>query len=252
MKSLLIINSAQRDKGTSTDFTWSINYFGINNIASFAFNKITIPYSYYNLKTQTFTISQNGGPAVNITLPAGNYTAQTLAGKLSSLINASLFAATLTINYLSDQNKFEFLMSSGTLEFNFLISQNVLGSYANYNLSYQLGFSQYNNLVNPPSFNGIISTYTVNLNASSNLYLSSSTLNIYEISIFNRERASIIQTIPINTNIFGFIIFEPNEKINFKLDDKMLGKFNFTLLDDYNNVIDLEGQNIIIEIELYK
>lgn len=253
MKSLLIINSEQRDSGTAGSFKWSVNYYNVNSINNFRINKITIPYSYYNLKTQTFTISQNSGPLISIVFPAGNYTAQTLAGKLSSLINASLFASTLTINYLTDQNKFEFLLSSGVLTIDFLISQNVLGNYANYNLSYQLGFSQYNNLSNPPAnFNGIIAPYTANLNATSNLYISCPTLNIYDISIFNRQRASIVQTIPVNTNIYGFIIWENSQSTIFPLYNTSLGQFEISLLDDYNNIIDLEGQNWIIEIELYK
>lgn len=249
-KTLLIIDSAQRVRGTSTDFLYSINYYNLSDVNAFRVNKITVPYSFYNLKAQTFTISQ-GGPTININFPAGSYSANTLAQKLSSLINASLFGATITINFLADQNKFEFIMDFGTITINFLYDNSVLGNFANYNLSYQLGISPPTALANPPNFANYTSPLVASLSATSNLYLASPNLNLYEVSIFNKVRANIIQSIPVNVNSYNFIIWENSQETIFKLNDKSIGDLNFQLLDDYNNVVDLNGLNMIIELQLY-
>jgi hypothetical protein len=101
---LLIVNSKDRLSGSSTDFNYQLKYYGKEEVQSYRIGKITIPYSFYNLKQQFFRFYYNGSPT-NVDLPAGNYTAQSLANYLQNEISNDIPAA-VTVTFSSITNKF--------------------------------------------------------------------------------------------------------------------------------------------------
>lgn len=248
LKTLLIINSEQRDTGTGSNFNYSLDYYALTNVQSFRINKIICPYSWYNIRTQEFTVSQ-GGPPITIIFPGGSYTANSLITTLQNLINPVLVGAILTITYSNITNKFTFDISVGSLTFNFLFDN--IGKTFNYNLAYQIGFSQYSEQLNPPTFfNTYTALYSADLSATYNLYISCPNLNFYIASIYNRIKSNVIQSVPVIVNSYNFIVWENQLETVFELDNTTINTLSFQLLDDFNNVIDLEGLNIILEIEL--
>lgn len=245
-ETLVIINSKDRVSGTSSSFNYQPESFTLGNIKMFRVNKITIPYSFYNLKQQTFTVSVNSGPPVTITLPAGSYSAQSLANTLNAIINP-LISQPVNITYDQNTDKFTFTMTSpNTIALNFNAS-GLTSDQFGYSLQKTLGFSS------PVPTSGIIVTsdLVANLNASSNLYIQSLTLCTAIPSYFIKKRSQVIQSIPIYVNSFNYIIWENRQQTYFKYDDRSIMNIDITILDDYGNIIDLNGQDIVIEFQMF-
>ena len=250
-ETLIIINSGQADYGTSADFTYSFKDYGLTGVKQFRVNKITVPYSFYNQRQQNFIIQYNGAGPVNLLFPAGSYTATGLATKLAGIINATI-ANPITITYDSVLNKFKFTMTGAdTLILNFIPGPG--GSLANYNIGVQMGLILASSVAAVGPFNALTAPYCANLNATSNIYISSAILNMYNVSYFDRIKANIIQSVPVNVNSFNFIIWENSQQTMFDLmtDNTNISYIDIKILDDYGNVLDLNGLNVIIEIQFY-
>lgn len=221
---LLIINSLNRTSGTPGDFEYTLNRSKFD-IQSFRVNKITIPYSFYNVVLQTYKIDNN-----TFTMPAGSYTIYTLISTILSSVQ-TLYPS-FNITYDSNTNKVTITN----------------------NLAFTAEFTQLNRIL---GFNNIASTLiatsvnTVNLNLTTNLYVNSRTLGLYINSFFLNKQANIIQSVPVNTNSFGYIIFNNQLETMFKVDSRNLQTIDIQILDDYGNVVDFNGQDVIIELELF-
>lgn len=237
---LLIVNSKDRISGTSTDFNYQIKYYGREEVQSYRIGKITIPYSFYNLKRQFFIFKYNG-INFDIELPAGNYSAQSLATFLQTTLSAET-SASILVSYSTTTNKFSVsALSPNTIQFEFEDPVEY-----NYSLQKALGF---------PNLTTIVSLYVspncANLNASDNLYIFSQSLSFYTPSIFQSQRANVIQLVPILVNPFNFIFYENQQQINFPTDFQTISTFDVKLIDDYGNTVDLNGLDWTFEIQLF-
>ncbi len=240
---LLIIDGKDRVYGSSENFIYNLQNYATPKIQKFRINKITIPYSFYGIRSQEFSINVNNAPAQYIQFVGGNYTANELAIYLQGLINA-VSAQPIVITYNQATNKFKFDMTPPhviDLTFPFLP--------LNYNLGVSLGLMTTN--TNTGNFTSLTSPKQANLSATSNLYLSSSALRVYNTSYFNQKAFSIIQTIPVNTAPFNYIIYQNSIEVVFKGGGFQASSLDFQIYDDDGNIIDLNGEDIIIEIELF-
>ena len=80
--------------------------------------------------------------------------------------------------------------------------------------------------------------------------MSESNLLEYQ-SIFNKKKSNVIQSVPINTNSFGYIIYNNQLETVFKCDSQTFSNLDIQLVDDNDIPIDMNNEDIIIELELY-
>lgn len=231
-QSLIIIDSKDRVNGVPENFNFQPKFYGPEGVRSYRVNKVNIPYSFYNLKTQTFSI--NG---TQLTLPAGSYSAQSLATKLTSLITPHVV---ISISYLTDTNKYLF-SAAVPIQFDFTTATVAI----NYSLQRALGFPN----VLSPSGLSIESVNCVNLNASTNIYISSQALSLNVPSIFNAMRSYVIQSVPIQVNSFNYIVWQNNLETVYSLQKDNLDNIDLVLYDDYGAQIDLNGLDWTIELQ---
>ncbi len=222
---LVIINSKDRISGTATDFRYELSKNKIG-VKSFRINKISLPYSWYNQVQQIFTIN-----LINYVLPAGSYTVYSLINKIHSLVQGDF--PSFTITYDSDTNKV-------TIANNILTTIDFQGR-----LGQQLGFTTEIG----PAFEST-SENTVNLSLTSNIYIYSQTLSTYMTSYFQKKQDNIIQNIPVSVNSFNYVVWQNQMETMFALDSQNLFNFDIKVIDDFGEVINLNGQNIIIEIQI--
>lgn len=237
---LLIVNSKDRISGTSTNFNYQIKYYGKEEVDTFRIGKITIPYSFYNLQQQFFIFKYNG-TNFDIELPAGNYSAQSLATFLQTTLSAETSAA-ISVTYSVTTNKFIVsVVNPNNFQFEF---EDPIPY--NYSLQKALGFPNLTTVTD-----NYISPNCANLNASDNLYIYSQALSFYTPSIFQTQRDQIIQLVPILVNPFNFIFYENQQQVNFQTDFQTISTFDIKLVDDYGQVVDLNGLDWTFEIQLF-
>lgn len=222
---LVIVNSKDRISGTPSNFRYELTKNKLN-VKSFRINKVTVPFSWYNQPRQTFTVN-----TILFTLPEGSYSIYSLISALHSEVEGTFPNFTMTYN--ADTNK---------VSINDTIALTIV---FNGRLGQQLGFE---NSIGPSV--SLISTNTVNLALTSNIYIYSQSLSTYMTSFFQRRQDNIIQNIPVAVNTFNYVVWQNQLETTFALDSQNLFNFDIKLLDDYGSVIELNGQNIIIEIQI--
>lgn len=229
---LLIVNSKDRDFGHSGNFTYNLLRSKFD-CQAFRINKVTIPYSFYNLKEQTFLID-----STLMFLRAGSYTIYTLITALLSEIQPSF----PTFNIFFDTIINKVTLSNDN---NFTISFNL--TQGSGTLAQALGFTSASI---GPSLN-ITSEVTCNLNLSTNLYISSQVLCLSINSFFNKRQSNVIQMVPINVSSFGYIIWQNNLETVFPIDSRTIQNLDFQIYDDFNEIVLFNGQHVIFELQLF-
>ena len=89
----------------------------LENIAAIKILEVQIPFSWYvfNSVNQTFLLTEPGFPAVTVTIPIGNYTADQLTGLLGTALTAvSPSSHTYTVTYNPNLQKFSFYNNHST------------------------------------------------------------------------------------------------------------------------------------------
>jgi hypothetical protein len=229
---LLLVNSKDRDFGHSGNFTYNMSRSKFD-CQAFRINKVTIPYSFYNIKAQSFLINNTV-----IFVDAGSFTIYTLITSLLSDIQGIYpdfnitFDAAINKVTLSNLNAF-------TLTFNNVGSS---GSIAQ-----ALGFTS--DTIGPSQ--NITSEVTCNLNLSTNLYISSQSLCVSLNSFFNKRQSNVIQMVPINVSSFGYIIWQNNLETIFPIDSRTIQNLDFQIFDDNGEIVFFNGQSVIFEIQLF-
>lgn len=235
---ILIVNSKDRVSGNHTNFNYQIKYYSVNEVDSFRIGKVTIPYSFYNIKDQTIIIDYNNVFS-NVAITGGNYTANSLATYLQTQFSLAT-GGTFTVTYSQISNKYTVSVTLGNL---FGIQ---FAAPDNYSLQRALGFDDitlYGNSYTGPR--------CANLNCTDNLYIYSQALSFYTPSIFQTVRDHVIQTVPILNNPFNFIFYENQQEVRYPTDYQTIGNFDIKLIDDFGTQIDLNGLNWTFEIQLF-
>ncbi len=228
---LLIVNGKDRVRGNSSSFTYQFQT-PVEQIAAYRVNKVSIPFSYYNIRAQQLDIN---GDLFNI--PAGNYSPQTFKSWWDSNVIPSL-AVPINILYNTVQNTYTF-SSAAVFTFDFTIAD-VPHAYS---LSKVFGLQNFGPVLTKES--GVL-----NFSATSNLYLQSTQLTNHP-SFFNTKRSAIFQSVPVEVNPFNWIVQENQLETVYPYGTDMTS-FDITVLDAENNVVDLNGLDIIIEFQCYR
>lgn len=168
---------------------------------------------------------------VTYTIPEGNYNALTLNTALSTLLTS------FTITYDSTSNKFTFTKAS---DFTFDESSTCLK---------MLGFPE--NTTQSSSNKKLTSPFVVNLAGTSLIYIDCPNITTRNVSAKNNGGfTSIIKSIVVDVPYGSILTYVNNTNSAINLGEKYISYFHIKLLDDDYNLLDLNGQNFTMTLEL--
>lgn len=245
---ILIIDGKDKSSGAPSNFRYNLNKLPMQKIYKFRVNKVIIPYTWYAVEDQTFSINYNGTNYA-VPMPAGNYSGPSLAIAFQNAVNAAVPAPGISVVYNFNTNKMDFSALPGnTYWFDF----SAYAQRANYNVGVAVGMvlpSDVSVVLGPQSV--FSSTYQVYLIASECLYLKSQNLRVLNTSYFQTIPDDVIQTIPVNVNSFNVITWENKLATDFYMSETNIPQLDFQLVDRYNNLINLNSYEITIELQVY-
>jgi hypothetical protein len=240
-KHIVYINSENRVSGTDSNFTYNLNVTSTEYDHICAL-QISVPKSYYLVQSpfNTFTLNEDGD-TVEITLDPGNYTRQSLKTILTNVLNQEspngwTYAVTYPTSSEAETGKLIFTVTGNTgLQPQFIFTTN---------LYKVLGFDD--NSTNVFVGDELESTNVINLQRESTLFIHS--------NIVANPTDNILQEIYSNdTSEFSPISYQC---LNVEASSKPLSNIpssaNFYLTDEAGTPINLNGQNMLITLMLYK
>jgi hypothetical protein len=187
-----------------------------------------IPLSFYNISTalqnNVFSYTKSpGAVAVNLTIPSGNYTVDTLMSTLNGLQND------FTISYSDVFNKFLITIKSPVTAVNFVYSasdytQQLFGIIA----SRQITSSSY--------FDGVCNL------ASVHSVLIRSSLNSGNSASTSQSNNDIICKVPLSVNYGGILIYNNNDFTRKNIiKSGSIRQFYLKLTEQNNKILDLNS-----------
>ena len=264
----LYINSKDRinySNTSSTDFKINIQPFGLMGVKSFVIKSATIPFSNYvssytndntlHPGSQYFTLIEGVGlNSVTILIPFGNYSYIDIVNFISIALNSSgnsLLYKPYTVTYDTNNNKYT-IKSSSNLGFSLLFSQQYQNQPFYKMISYVLGFPDVDvssSLVG--STTEITSTFVSNLSGGMNIYIKSDTLTYGNSNFFNNKLNSVICAIPVNVSPNSIIAYYDQQFLQQRCRSPIISTITIQLVDEYDNLIDLNGLDWSCEICFY-
>lgn len=234
-KSTIFINSGNRTSGIPGNFTINLSdqIPTPNNYDQIVLLSASIPKSYYTIgASNTFTLTE-GVQTTTITIPQGNYDAISLASAIATLLSTNTkIIATYTATFATLTGKITFVTSSATAtSFTF-----------NNALAYNLGF-----LPGTYSFTAktLVPPNVVNIQFTSTITITCNAV---------AGKTNILAQIVPQSGNFAMLTY--NELAPAYSSKPMVmsssSSLSFTLLDEYNNVIDLNGVDCQMTIAMYK
>jgi hypothetical protein len=239
----LYINSKNRmANGTHTDFKINLTPYGLTNIKKYCIKNATIPFSYYS------TSYANGNPngfqivdfqvgflGYTLKIPFGTYPYSDLALIIQDQLNANLLTSAFVVSYDSHTSKFT--ISNNTV-FSILWGSTQYAGTPYYKLlSTVLGF----NNVDLSGQTSYTSSFTANLSGGMNIYIKSNALSYSRSVFFENKPNTVILGIPNMSAYGGIITYFDQELIMQYNGTSQLNVIDFQLVDEYDNIIDLNG-----------
>ena len=243
----LYIDSSERISGSDSSFlSKPANLSAGNKYDAVVVSQVSIPKSWYNVPAtfNTFTLVENGVP-ITITIPAGNYNRLTLAAVLPPLLTAaSLNGKTYTMSYPDTANQAD----TGKYTFNYTPfggGDAISFDFDANSMFQQLGFPQSSGTVFDDTTGSLTSPNVINFQIISSIYITSDMC--VEEGVL-QEIHSVGAT-PSNAYIFY-------QQINYDITTKQLltntsNSWHFTLIDEYEREIDLNGVPWELSVILY-
>lgn len=244
------INSSKNNiqSGTSDNFTYNVVLPAdvLKKINSVSVSSVTIPKSFYqiNENNNTFIISENNVD-INITLIAGNYSLQQWFTALSSsLTTASLNGITYTVSFQYnnvDNGIMKITSSNAVLPISLKIG--------NSSICGVLGFDR--NSINNFSSGVLLSSYVINLNESDMVYLNSNCVNSYYNDATNQSSNTLCIIYTGSYVNYSYVSQYFDIITNMKKFYNKNGVFNFYLVDENNDPINLHGVDLSFTINFF-
>jgi len=241
---IFYIDSDNRISGNSSKFQININI--PKYCDHVALLQISIPKSFYSIdiNLNTFILKEDS-TETKITLNNGNYSANEFITELETQLNS----------YKTDTGTYSVSLSSQTSKITFTLSSPSTTSQAlifDSNISRYMGFNNpsTNNFVS----NTLISDNVINLERSKSIYLKSDIVKPHTINNTKNLSESILQEIFVNNSSdYSFIGYQnPYPLINAKPINQNKTLFTFLLCDTDDNIIDLNGVELVFSIICYK
>ena len=253
------INNSQKTSGSDTNFTIQFNNNIISNIDPHASifvypQKISIPYSFYNINStnRTFKVVDHTDTEHTITLDIGSPSSGTLATQIATKLNALLITkpGVTPVEFINFTCTF-----NSTNDFKFTISWNTVGAVKWFEFSPSaanklLGFSVLSSTAyNVETATSLTSNMAVDLTPYLTIYLHSN-LAKRSYTVINgiMSNSTVFCTVSTKNETFGSNITYENGSDDWRHKlDRNFSQATFKLCDKDGNVLDFQG---LIDIEL--
>jgi len=241
------INSIARTSGTPGNFTCEVQIPKSENYDRVTLLQANIPVSYYlvGVGYNTFQLVENNGVATTtttITLVPGNYTANSFITVIVPLLNTA--SPNGWIYSITIPNGFT---SSNTGKFTFTVSNNLTRqpSFVLNNMWEIFGFEQ--NSTNTFVGNTLTSTNVVK-------FVPEDSLMIHSDICDNGENSILQEVFGNNSVAFSNITYQCPDVLSYsrRLRTNQSNSYTFSLTDEHNRQVDLNGVNVIFTIVLFK
>ncbi len=220
----------------TTDCVFTIPNISINrrHRASISVINATIPYSFYNINSTNNTLNYEvNSVSYSLTITKSNYNVNTLITYLTSNLQPGF-----TISYSSATNKLTF--THDTLDFSFLSTSTC------YEL---IGFED--NVTYNSSSQVLTSVIGINFFTIRNIQISSSNFILNNINTAVPNKASIITSIPIDSQMGSIINYKNINNITSVIHEiTNLTNLHIQLLDQDGDLLDLLGLHWSINLLL--
>ena len=231
------INSENRLSGTPSNFSYAVEIPDGPKMDTCCVLAMTIPRSYYLVRQgqNSCTLVTDGLSQV-FQVPIGNYTALNFITTLTGILN-SLTVGTFVMTLSTITGKYSYTYSGSAVSISFVFA-------APTTLGRQMGFND----VSQTYFvaNSLISSNVLDFVSTSTLFLHSDMVD---------DSSSVLQEIYAdNTTPFSNIVYNCQFPAMYskKMQSVASGVFNFSLTDENNNPIDINGHDIAVTLLLYK
>lgn len=242
----LIVNSRLRHSGTATQFNYRLST-GTDRIRKITTINSRIPYSFWAFTATNNVLILNDGANV-VTIEPASY-------NLANFQVALIYALNNAVPTINSGFSVSYSTSTGLLTItNATTAFKINALDENSTLAFHLGFQQ-----DSASAQSHTGDSTMNIAGPQFLYVTSTKLCKYLVSqktlYANSSLTNAIAVIGVNTAFGGYItdvsplsvvINDKNGGAVFKADEDI----DFTLYDDRGNVVDLNGQDWIMTLQL--
>lgn len=192
-------------------------------------NNCQIPVSFYVINEYNNLLYYSiGGSILTLTFPFGNYNATTFISTFKSL----MLGWDCTLNKLT-----------GLLTFSY-VSDFTLYTSSLYKLLGFIGESS------TSSSNSITTTHLCDFSGVRRLSIRSNILRLLNRDSSTGNYTNDIQVIPVNQPAYGIIKFENISGFKNLLQNQTLDQIDISIYDDDNNLVDLNGVNWNITLQL--
>ena len=240
----------------------------LNQRALVSLESATIPYSFYNVRTDVndtliFLITDIAGDVdtgiTTITLLNGNYTAYSLADAIQTQINLksnvdSNLKYTFQMDYDSDKNKFIFSITTNEMVGanngnNLRVDLFFEDSIKSCNV--EMGFRPLNHVFYSNSAEVIrTSQNVIDINGSIHgVYIRSNLVSKGTLDSQNGTLSNILARLPINVQSGGIIFGESNNHRSV-VDLRYINTITIRLTDERNRILDLNGLHFQLAIQI--
>ena len=231
------INSENRVSGTASDFQYALDIPEGEKIDTCCVLALTIPKSFYLIRAgvNTVTLLANGTSFI-ITMPPGNYTANNFITVFTNLLNAlAIGTFQMSVSSITGKYTYNYTGNATGIAFQF-IKPSLLGR--------QMGFDEV-------SFNHFADNTLVSANVLD--FVGTNTLFLHSDMV--EDSSSVLQELySPNTVPFGAMVYNCQFPAMYskKMQSKASSLFTFSLTDEHNLPVDLNGLDICITLLLYR
>ncbi len=251
-----IVDSRNRSTGVTNEFTYIINVKTDHKFDNFCVVQANIPKSYYLIdssRKDTTFILKEGSSQVVVTVPNGNYNVFSFQPVLTAALNAaSPNGYTYSISYPNGQvaaqtNKYTYSVSGNSgVQPSFIFGPDIISR----SITNLMGFLP-DDLTYNFSGNMLISNVTVRFQHTFYLQIKSSAAR--QPNSLDTD-TSVLATIPVGDVVDGgmivFNLIELNDA-SVELTNPSSNVFDFSLYDDNDELINLQGQDWSMRVMLY-
>ena len=245
----VIINSKFRNASSksSSDFTYALGES--LEVSDIAVKSVSMVNAEYNvLQGKNTLVVNNGVVDFVFTVPVGQYDINQLMAEIAAQITLE-YGGTNTLT-LGATSKKVYFSTTTPLQYGTDINSSPIG----YMLG--LGDTQFEYYPRDIPSSGFLAPYLPNLQGSNNYHISSATLGQGQGSLLrNNDKRPIIMSVLNNVNFGELINYEVNE---IRLNQRHFSRptniqdIDIKILDDENNVVDLQGTNVEIVLQIIK
>lgn len=236
-------------------------------------NGATIPYSFYNIRNGVndkidFTITENGTTntsSATLTIPAGNYSAISLGNFLETAFPDQIFTGfnapngydfTFTCDYQPDSQKFQLAIAGAGADAGKTLVLQLLfdtGVNKDSHSRIELGFKERDVIITPAtSVADRTSDNVIDINGSIHgVYIRTNLVSSGTLDSQNGTFSNILARIPIKVQSGGIIFSESQNSTHKSLVDlNHIGMLTIRLTDERNRILDLNGLNFQLGIQV--